>query len=209
MTHMTRGRLSRAAALLVVFGWSWVSPPPVEAQFGSLIVNTTSPSSGSTVSGTVTVSASVTILGLLTVSRVDFYVDGTLIGSDSTTPYAVAWDTRAVGNGSHTVLSVAQDNLGVRWNADPVTVTVSNPPTISSFSPTSGPVGTSVTISGTNFGGASAVRFNGTSAGFTVNSSASITATVPGGASTGTISVTTSGGTATSAGSFTVTASPP
>ena len=34
-------------------------------------------------------------------------------------------------------------------------------PTIASFTPASGPAGTSVTISGTNFSGATAVSFNG------------------------------------------------
>src|SRR5207302_305239 len=82
--------------------------------------------------------------------------------------------------------------------------TVINPPTITSFTPASGPVGTSVTISGTNFTGTTLVAFNGASATFTVNSATSIQATVPSGATTGTIGVTTPGGTATSAGSFTV-----
>src|SRR5439155_2007675 len=81
--------------------------------------------------------------------------------------------------------------------------TVINPPSITGFTPASGPVGTSVTISGTNFSGTSAVAFNGVSASFTANSATSIQATVPAGATTGTISVTTLGGTATSAGSFT------
>src|SRR5207237_6062943 len=70
--------------------------------------------------------------------------------------------------------------------------------------PASGPAGTSVTISGTNFTGATVVAFSGASASFTINSAASIQATVPTGATTGTISVTTPGGTASSAGSFTV-----
>ena len=85
-------------------------------------------------------------------------------------------------------------------------------PTITSFSPTSGPVGTSVTINGTGFTGASDVKFHGTSVGagnFTVNSDVKITATVPVGATDGTISVTTPGGTATSGASFDVTPSPP
>ncbi|OLC49269.1 MAG: hypothetical protein AUH82_00960 [Chloroflexi bacterium 13_1_40CM_4_65_13] len=82
------------------------------------------------------------------------------------------------------------------------------PPTISGFTPTSGPVGTSVSISGTNFTGATAVAFNGASANFTVTSASAIQATVPAGASSGTISVTTPGGTATSSGGFTVVNAP-
>ena len=82
------------------------------------------------------------------------------------------------------------------------------PPTISGFTPTSGPVGTSVSISGTNFTGATAVAFNGTSANFTVTSASAIQATVPAGASSGTIGVTTPGGTATSSGAFTVVNAP-
>jgi hypothetical protein len=81
------------------------------------------------------------------------------------------------------------------------------PPTITSFTPTSGSVGTSVTISGTNFTGATAVRFNGMSASFTVSSATAIQATVPSGATTGAISMTMPGGTATSASSFTVSTS--
>jgi uncharacterized protein (TIGR03437 family) len=80
-----------------------------------------------------------------------------------------------------------------------------SPPTIAGFSPTSGSVGTSVTITGTNLTGASSVRFNGTAASYTVNSSTQITATVPSGARSGPISVSTGRGTATSSTSFTVT----
>jgi hypothetical protein len=84
------------------------------------------------------------------------------------------------------------------------TVTIPEP-TITSFSPSSGLVGTSVTINGTNFTGATAVRFNGTAAtSFNVNSAIMITATVPNGATTGQISVETPGGTANSALNFTV-----
>jgi hypothetical protein len=78
-------------------------------------------------------------------------------------------------------------------------------PTITSFSPMSGPVGTTVTITGTNFTGATSVKFNGVTATFIVNTATKITATVPTGATTGPISVTTAGGTATSTSNFTVT----
>ncbi len=81
----------------------------------------------------------------------------------------------------------------------------SNPPTISSFTPTSGPSGTSVVITGKAFDDASAVQFNGANASsFTVNSSTKITAIVSDQASTGPISVTTAGGTGTSSSTFTV-----
>ena len=77
-------------------------------------------------------------------------------------------------------------------------------PTVNSFSPASGAPGTSVTITGATFTGATAVKFNGLAATFMVNSSTQITAAVPANATTGPISVTTPGGTATSATSFTV-----
>ncbi|HET8890004.1 MAG TPA: IPT/TIG domain-containing protein [Candidatus Angelobacter sp.] len=81
-------------------------------------------------------------------------------------------------------------------------------PTITSFAPPVGAAGTGVTITGTNFIGATDVRFNGTGTTFTVSNSGAITATVPFGASTGRITVITLDGTATSAANFTVTSAP-
>src|SRR6185436_6066013 len=78
-------------------------------------------------------------------------------------------------------------------------------PAITSFAPTSSPVGAGVTITGTNFTGATAVSFGGKAATFTVNNSGTVTTSVPFGAATGPITVTTLDGTATSAASFTVT----
>jgi hypothetical protein len=67
-------------------------------------------------------------------------------------------------------------------------------------------VGTQVDVQGTNFTGATSVKFNGTSdATFVVNNATDITAHVPAGATTGTISVQTPNGTGTSSTSFTVT----
>lgn len=83
-------------------------------------------------------------------------------------------------------------------------------PSILSFSPTSGPVGTTVTITGTNLKPASAnsvvqlVRFNGTAAIVISLTSTSITTTVPAGATTGAISVSVNGETSSSSSSFTV-----
>src|SRR5207248_11219547 len=77
-----------------------------------------------------------------------------------------------------------------------VAFTVIPPPSISSLSPTSGAVGTSVTITGTNFGasqGTSTVTFNGTSATPTSWSATSIAVPVPSGATTGNVVVTVNG----------------
>jgi gliding motility-associated-like protein len=86
--------------------------------------------------------------------------------------------------------------------------TVIQPPTITSFTPLSGTVGTTVTITGTNFSTTPAnnvAAFNGTTAVVTASTATSITTSVPIGATTGKILVTVAGNTATSASDFTVT----
>jgi hypothetical protein len=87
-------------------------------------------------------------------------------------------------------------------------------PTVTGVSPTSGPTagGTSVTITGTGFTGATAVKFGTTSAPtFTVNSATQITATAPAGTGTVDVTVTTPGGTSAvnaPADRFTYTSAP-
>jgi uncharacterized repeat protein (TIGR03803 family) len=79
-------------------------------------------------------------------------------------------------------------------------------PSITSFSPSSGPVGTLVKITGNTFTGTTAVKFGGVAAtSFTVVKDTEVDATVPAGAVTGKIAVTTAAGTATSTTNFTVT----
>lgn len=79
-------------------------------------------------------------------------------------------------------------------------------PKIDSFTPSSGPTTTSVTIHGSGFTGATTVKFNGKPAAtFSVDSDTQITATVAAGTTTGKVNVATPAGTATSATSFTVT----
>ncbi len=77
-------------------------------------------------------------------------------------------------------------------------------PEITGFSPSSGPVGTPVTINGQSFTQTTGVTFGGVTAAFTVNSDTEVTAAVPAGAVTGRIDVTTPGGTAASATAFKV-----
>lgn len=78
-------------------------------------------------------------------------------------------------------------------------------PTITSFTPSLGPVGTQVIISGTGLASATSVKFNTTAAtAVTRVSNAVLLATVPTGATTGLITIVTPGGTATSSTSYTV-----
>jgi hypothetical protein len=69
-------------------------------------------------------------------------------------------------------------------------------PSISNLNPNTGPAGTSVVITGTNFTGATAVSFGGVPAtSFTVNSATQITAVAPAGSGTANVTVTTGDGT--------------
>ena len=118
-----------------------------------------------------------------------------------------------------TVVSGAQIKTTVPGGATTGTVKVTTPhgvltsnkafrvtPQILSFSPPSGPVGTTVTITGVSLTQTSKVTFGAVKATtFTVNSDTQVTATVPAGAVTGRIGITTPGGTALSTTSFTVT----
>ena len=110
-----------------------------------------------------------------------------------------------VGNGTTGTISVTTPGGTVTSTG---TFSFIPAPIVTSYTPTSGSPGTEVTITGTNFTGATAVAFGGTSAtSFTITSSTSITATVSGGA-TGAITVTTPGGTASSTGTFTFIPAP-
>src|SRR6195256_2185513 len=177
---------------------------PVGATTGNVVVNvlgTASNGSPFTVAPTITslsqtsgaVGASITITGT------NF---GTPQGSSTVTfngtaaAAASAWSTTSI-----TVLvpvgattgNVVVNVLGTASNGSPFTVA----PTITSLSQTSGAVGASITITGTNFGtpqGSSTVTFNGTAAATaSAWSTTSITVLVPVGATTGNVVVTVGG----------------
>jgi len=79
-------------------------------------------------------------------------------------------------------------------------------PVIASIAPSSGPVGTQVTITGSGFVGATQVTFGAVKAtSYTVNSGTTITANVPAGAKSGKVAVKTAGGNASGKAVFTVT----
>jgi len=84
----------------------------------------TAPTAGSLVSGTATISA--TASDNVGVTRVEFYVDGMLKGTDATAPYSHAWDTTSALNGGHVLVAKAHDAAGNIGTSASVQVTVSN-----------------------------------------------------------------------------------
>jgi len=140
----------------------------------------------------------------------------TIVGNNLTGATKVLFNGIAA---AFTVISSTEITAIVPASATTGTITVVTPsgtlktivifyvtPQIKSFTPTSGPVGTEVTITGVSLTGTTGVTFDGVAATtFTVVSSTKVTATVPAEAKTGKIAITTAGGTATSTASFTVT----
>lgn len=103
----------------------------------------------------------------------------------ATSPLSVAsGDLDGDGKPDLTVANYNSASVSVFRN----TVVSSSVPTISSFTPTSGAVGTSITITGTNFDTTPAnntVRFNGTTALVSSSTATSIITSVPAGATSG------------------------
>jgi len=86
-------------------------------------VTLTSPSNGATVSGAVTVSAA-TSGGPF--SRVTFYASGAAIGTDTSSPYGITWDTTAAANGAYALTAQATTSGGEVVSSAPRSVSVQN-----------------------------------------------------------------------------------
>lgn len=84
----------------------------------------TAPIAGAIVSGTTTVSASAS--DNVGVTKVEFYLDGVLQSTDTTSPYSWSWNTTTASNGSHTLTSKAYDAAANVGTSAGVAVTVSN-----------------------------------------------------------------------------------
>lgn len=79
-----------------------------------------SPDSGETVSGTITIRASAS--SSVGVSKVEFFIDGVLIGSDSSSPYQRNFNTSNLDAGSHSITARLVDKNGEKITSSKVTV---------------------------------------------------------------------------------------
>lgn len=89
--------------------------------------DTTAPTVSAKVTGTSgTLTFTATAKDNVGVSRVDYYVDGALKGSATTTPYSYAFSSTAVANGSHALVAKAYDAAGNVGTSATVTFTINN-----------------------------------------------------------------------------------
>lgn len=81
------------------------------------------------------------------ITEVQFYVDGTLVFTDTTSPYSFSWNTTGASNGAHTLIAKASDGTSTGTSPQ-INVTVNNsstppstdnvPPTVSITNPSNG-----------------------------------------------------------------------
>jgi hypothetical protein len=195
---------SQTYSLVVTGGTNVAANPPPSVQL-------TGPADGATYLSGQPVSLSATATdtvvggGAGVVSQVEFFSGTSSLSVDPSAPYTFSWTPPSPG--IYVLNAQATDSEGASATSPGVTIAVltgDGTPTIGSFSPSNAAVGASVVITGGNFAGVTAVRFNGIDASsFTVDSLTQITATVPSLATSGPISVVTGRGTATSVASFT------
>lgn len=91
------------------------------------VVNVTAPAAG-TVSGSVAIAATATHAS--GIERVEFYVNGTLLSTDSSSPFEAVWDSTGAAAGSHTIEARAFNAAGGVGSSS-VTVSIEAPPVVS------------------------------------------------------------------------------
>jgi chitodextrinase len=84
------------------------APPPPDTTAPTVSIS--SPGSGSNLSGTQNINLSAS--DNVGVSKVEWYLDGALQASKTTSPYSFSWNTLAVSNGPHSLSAKAYDAAG-------------------------------------------------------------------------------------------------
>jgi peptidoglycan/xylan/chitin deacetylase (PgdA/CDA1 family) len=86
----------------------------------------TAPQDGSTATGATDLTANASADTGASVTKVDFLVDGNVVGTDTTAPYSMSWDSSQVGDGSHSITAHVYDDKGGDAASAAVGVTVKN-----------------------------------------------------------------------------------
>jgi len=110
---------------------AWDSSGNVEATKSQLIqvdtfaptVSITSPANGATVTGNIKI-VTTPADAQSGVASVAYYVDGVLVGTLTSSPWQLPWNTKKVSSGQHVLTAVATDRAGNRTTSAAVTVTV-------------------------------------------------------------------------------------
>jgi len=110
--------------------------------------DTTAPTATASVTGTSgTITLNATASDNVGVSRVEFYIDNVLRGSDTTSPYSLSFNSTALTNGSHALVARAFDAAGNSGNSSSVNFSISNTtPDTTAPTATASVTGTSGTI---------------------------------------------------------------
>jgi archaellum component FlaF (FlaF/FlaG flagellin family) len=123
--------LSNAAHLLIANAYDAAgnvgSSIAVSFTVANTVADTSAPTATASVtgsSGTITLNASAS--DNLGVAKVEFLVDGTLKGSDTSSPYALPLDSNTLVNGNHTLVAKAYDAAGNVGNSAAVTFAIDN-----------------------------------------------------------------------------------
>jgi thermitase len=159
------GRVDAEAAVSAALATSGnVATTDTQAPTASL----TAPLGSATVSGTTPVN--LTVSDNVGVTKTELLVNGKVIATDTTAPYAFSWDTTAVANGMASLNVRAYDAAGNVGQSSTVSVSVANntladtvPPTASITNPAGGAKvsgNVSVTVNGSDNSGVAGLRMS-------------------------------------------------
>ncbi len=128
-------------------------------------VSITSPLPNASISGTVSVAASAT--DNVGVTKVEFYLNGTLMGSDTSAPYVYSLNAASLAPGTYTLMAKAYDVAGNIGTSGNVSVTVASDtiaPTVSLTAPVNNAIlsgTTTITANASDNVGVTKVEFYG------------------------------------------------
>jgi len=124
----------------------WTTSAPITVTVGSSgspsnqppAVSLTAPAAGATFTAPASITLSATASDADgTIARVDFYANGTLLGTDTSSPYSFSWTNVAAGN--YALTAVARDNGGATTvsSTRDISVKPANLPSTAIFTPSS------------------------------------------------------------------------